>query len=105
MVRARNEAVIDAFAKTLKEARKQRGMTQEDLADQASLDRTFIGMLETGKRQPTLSVICALAYALHETPSQLLSKAVKVAEMTVPNQQLVHELTAGDRRSKKSASD
>lgn len=101
MARARNEAVIDAFAKTLKEARKQRRMTQEELADQASLDRTFIGLLETGRRQPTLSVICALAYALHQTPSQLVSQAVKLAEMVTPNHPVEPEKVAGGKRSRK----
>lgn len=86
MARARNEAVIDAFAKTLKECRRLRRMTQEELADKASLDRTFIGLLETGRRQPTLSVICALAYALGEAPSQLVNKSVEIAQMTEPNQ-------------------
>ncbi len=81
MARARNEAVIDAFARTLKETRQKRGMTQEELASHAFLDRTFIGLLESGRRQPTLSVICAIAYALHEKPSQLVDKAVKLAEM------------------------
>lgn len=81
MARARNEAVIDAFAKTLKETRQKRGMTQEELAGHAFLDRTFIGLLESGRRQPTLSVICAIAYALHEKPSHLVDKAVKLAEM------------------------
>lgn len=82
MARARNEGVIAAFATVLKEARQHRRMTQEELADQASLDRTFIGLLETGRRQPTLSVICALAYALHESPSQLVKRAVSLAEMS-----------------------
>lgn len=101
MARARNEAVIEAFAKTLREARKQRRMTQEELADQASLDRTFIGLLETGRRQPTLSVICALAYALHQTPSQLVTKTIKLAEMTAPNQPVEPEEVAEGKRLRK----
>ena len=83
MSRARDETVIAAFAQVLKHKRAAAGVTQEQLAFEASVDRTFVGMLETGKRQPSLSVIFALAHALGATPEQLMAdtrKALKKAE-------------------------
>ncbi|MCB8748931.1 helix-turn-helix domain-containing protein [Rhodoferax sp. U2-2l] len=105
MARARNEAVIDAFATTLKKIRRQQRMTQEELADKASLDRTFIGLLETGRRQPTLSVICALAYALDETPSQLVKNAVELAEMADSGPLVTPGYVTEDKRFNTSKSD
>lgn len=105
MARARNEGVIAAFATTLREARRQRQMTQEELADQASLDRTFIGLLETGRRQPTLSVICALAYALRESPSQLVKKAVDLAELADAGSAPSQTQPAAVKRSRKTEAD
>ena len=61
-----------AFGQVLREARKDRGMSQESLALTCGLDRTFISLLERGLRQPTLSSIFALAEALGTTPSVLL---------------------------------
>lgn len=64
MPRTRDETLIAAFAQVLRQARADEGRTQEELAFDAGVDRTFIGLLETGRRQPTLSVIFALAQAL-----------------------------------------
>lgn len=75
MPRPRDDALINAFATVLRKARQEIGLTQEDLAGAAGVDRTFIGLLETGKRQPTLSVICALAYCIGHTPESLVAAA------------------------------
>lgn len=54
----------NAFGKVLRELRVQRGQTQETLAFESSLDRTYISLLELGKRSPTLDTILALCGAL-----------------------------------------
>jgi len=53
-----------AFGAALRAARKDRGMTQEQLADAAGIDRTFPTLLERGLRTPTLSTLLRLAEAL-----------------------------------------
>ncbi|AKJ27282.1 helix-turn-helix domain-containing protein [Caldimonas brevitalea] len=73
MPRARDETVIAAFADVLAGLRRARGLTQEALAHEAGIDRTFVGLLETGKRQPTLSVLFALAGALGVKPEKLVA--------------------------------
>lgn len=78
MPRARDEALIAAFAQVLRRARADRGCTQEDLAFEAGIDRTFVGLLETGKRQPSLSVIFALAQALEVKPEKLVTDTRKL---------------------------
>lgn len=75
MPRARDDSLIAAFAVVLRQARLGMSMTQEDVARLADVDRTFIGMLESGRRQPSLSVLCALEQAVDEKPGALLAKA------------------------------
>ncbi len=52
------------FGDILRELRVKNDLTQSELADRSSLDRTFISMLERGERQPTISTLFKLASAL-----------------------------------------
>lgn len=79
MARARDELLVAAFAAVLKQTRTKAGLSQEELAFRADVNRTFIGLLEGGKRQPTLSVIFALARELKLTPESLVQKVRKIA--------------------------
>ena len=74
MPRARDQVLIAAFSTALREFRHERGLTQEALAYGAGVDRTFIGLLKGGRRQPSLSVIWALAQALGHTPQSLVAR-------------------------------
>lgn len=56
-----------AFGKILRRLRRDRGLTQEELAFEAELDRTYISLLELGTNSPTLDTMMTLAAAL-ETP-------------------------------------
>ncbi len=62
-----------AFGKVLKHARKTNGSSQEQLALNCDLDRTFISLLERGQRQPTLTSILSIAKTL-QTPADELIK-------------------------------
>jgi transcriptional regulator with XRE-family HTH domain len=44
--------------------RRQRGMTQEELAFEAEIDLTYMGGIERGKRNPSLLVMARIAKAL-----------------------------------------
>lgn len=61
-----------AFGEILKRERTKRSLSQEELAYLSDLDRTFISMLERGKRQPSLKTIFVLTSALDIRPSQML---------------------------------
>ena len=65
--------VEEAFGAVLKAARKEKGLSQEQLALSCDLDRTFISLLERGLRQPSLTSIIALSEAL-DKPADLLVK-------------------------------
>ncbi len=63
----------EAFGTVLKHARKNKGFSQEQLAHNCDLDRTFISMLERGQRQPSLASILAISTSL-EIPAYKLIK-------------------------------
>ena len=51
--------------------REALGMTQEDLSEASGLDRSYIGGVERGERNPALTAILRLASALRVTPGRL----------------------------------
>ena len=57
--------------------RRERGWSQEELAFESGLHRTYISGIERGARNPTLLVIDQLATALKVTPARLLEPASK----------------------------
>jgi transcriptional regulator with XRE-family HTH domain len=52
------------LATNVRRLRKQRGMTQEELAFEAKIDLTYMGGIERGKRNPSLLVMARIADAL-----------------------------------------
>lgn len=53
-----------AFGKALRQIRTQRAITQETLAFECGLDRTYVSLLELGANSPTLDTIMALCEGL-----------------------------------------
>jgi len=53
-----------AFGQVLKEFRSNVKLSQEKLAQESNLDRTYISLLERGLRQPTLTTMIQLSKAL-----------------------------------------
>jgi len=56
----------------IKSRRGELGLTQEDLADEAGLHRTYISLLEVGKRNPSILTLRKIALALGVRISDLL---------------------------------
>ena len=52
------------FGKRVRELRNKAGYSQEDLADLASIHRTYLGGIERGERNPSLKNIQRIANAL-----------------------------------------
>jgi transcriptional regulator with XRE-family HTH domain len=62
------------FGQIVRERRVEAGLSQEALADQAGLHRTFISMIERGTRNPSLEVIRKLARGLRTTAASLVEE-------------------------------
>ncbi|MBY0562426.1 helix-turn-helix transcriptional regulator [Hyphomicrobium sp.] len=61
-------------AQNLRRLRQDRGLTQEELADRAGLNRNYVGMVEREENAPTVDTLEALAKALDIDPTALLVK-------------------------------
>lgn len=64
--------IYDKFGEQVKKVRKQRDLTQEDLAALIKRDPRTIVAIETGKRNLTLQTIHKIAQALKVKSSDLL---------------------------------
>lgn len=62
---------VNDFGKRLRELRKSRGYSQESFALLVELDRTYIGGIERGERNPGLKVILKIAETLEIPPQEL----------------------------------
>lgn len=71
-----------AFGAVLKDLRTSKNISQERLALEGDLDRTFISLLERGLRQPSLSTIFQISSALKIEASQLVSLVEKMLDAT-----------------------
>jgi len=60
------------FSSVLRQFRKGAGLSQEKLALEANLDRTFISLLERGLRQPSLKTLFAIANVLNVQPHEII---------------------------------
>jgi len=61
-----------SFGRTMRRLREDLGLSQEALADIAHVHRTYIGGIERGERNPTLTTIQRIAKALSVHPRDLL---------------------------------
>lgn len=61
------------FGNNLRAVREARALTQEALAARAGLDRSYVGGVERGERNPTLTAISRLAQALSTSPASLFA--------------------------------
>lgn len=63
--------VCESFGRKIRTLRLAAGLSQEQLASLCGLDRTYIGGIERGERNPALKNIYRLAQALNLHISQL----------------------------------
>jgi transcriptional regulator with XRE-family HTH domain len=70
----RTRKVAVAFGRVLREARLQKGISQDSLASLCEFDRTYPSLLERGLRSPTLAMIFRLSEALDINPSLLVAR-------------------------------
>ncbi|EMY8162739.1 helix-turn-helix domain-containing protein [Pseudomonas monteilii] len=65
--------VAIAFGKSVRAARTEREIGQEQLADLAGIDRSHLGKIERGGHMPTLALILRIARALKMKAAELIA--------------------------------
>lgn len=66
-----NTEYIKSFGRHVQELRKRLGISQEELAFRTGFHRTYIGMIERGERNITLSNLIRLAKGLEVDVKEL----------------------------------
>ena len=66
------DKILSQFGMRLKQARLNSNMSQEEMALSIGFDRTYISILERGKRNPSLFTICKIADLLNINPKDLV---------------------------------
>ncbi|MGG0570059.1 helix-turn-helix transcriptional regulator [Priestia flexa] len=64
--------IEQAFGIVIKKYRLERSISQENLAFGAGLDRTFVSLLERGKRRPTINTLFAISRVLEVRPHKII---------------------------------
>lgn len=62
------------FGLVIKEIRLEKGLSQESLANQSDIDRTYISDIEKGERNISLKIIERLSETLQISLSELFKK-------------------------------
>ena len=75
-------ALVKQFGESVRRHRQRRGWSQEQLAEAAELDRTYVSGIERGTRNPTLSTMGRIADALGVTVIELLQDALAQGSAT-----------------------
>jgi len=66
---------LTALGKAIRVLRLETGISQEALAEEAGIDRSYIGGIERGEHNVALIIIVKIAKALETTTAELLAKA------------------------------
>lgn len=71
-VMALNHHTLRKIGQRIRQARNERKVSQERLAEMSSLSSTYIGRLERGEKQPSLATLVVLSECLQVSPLDLL---------------------------------
>ena len=70
--------IEQAFGIIIKKYRLERFLSQEKLAFESGLDRTYISLLERGKRKPTINTLFAISRVLEVQPYRIIKDIEKL---------------------------
>ena len=70
----KNDPFLLALGKNVRDLRKEKGLTQEQLAECSGLDSTYISGIERGVRNPSFKSLVSLASGFGVSVSEVCSK-------------------------------
>lgn len=73
MPRRPETELLETLAENIRSFRRERGISQETLADMCSLHRTYVGSVERRERNVTLASLAVLADVLGVSVPELLT--------------------------------
>jgi transcriptional regulator with XRE-family HTH domain len=67
--------ILKLLGRKVRDRRTKKGLSQEEFADLAGLDRTYVSGIERGVRNPTIRTLKTIADALDISVSELLEES------------------------------
>jgi transcriptional regulator with XRE-family HTH domain len=67
----------DLFATNLRRLRNERGLSQDHLAAEAEISRSYLSQIETGKFHVSLKIIGKLAAVLRAEPAEFFRRPAR----------------------------
>jgi transcriptional regulator with XRE-family HTH domain len=61
---SQKQTFLELLGERIRSARKAKGLTQEELAHESEIDRSYIGGVERGERNLSFDKLCEIAKAL-----------------------------------------
>ena len=89
--------ILIVFGKRLKTLRKDRKMTQEELADKLGLHNSYIGLLERGERIPSLLTLDKIARYFGVKPSDLIMEEQIKQKYDMKQKELLYIVNEGSQ--------
>jgi transcriptional regulator with XRE-family HTH domain len=74
------DTLESAFGSVLRQLRESKGLSQEELADQCSIHRTYVSQLERGLKSPTLRLVWQICASLDVSLLSLITNVQKRME-------------------------
>ena len=65
---------LQQFSQALRQLREERGWSQEQLAERADLNRSYLGEVERGRATPSIITVAKLANALEIRTSSFIAR-------------------------------
>jgi transcriptional regulator with XRE-family HTH domain len=69
------------FGRAVRELRETQGWSQEQLAENADLNRSYLGEVERGVKTPSLATVEKLAFALQVSLSTLVARCERAPQV------------------------
>ena len=64
--------ITKKLGERIRAIRKEKNLTQEELAYRAKLDYSYVNQIENGKRNPSMEAVARIAHALRVKVTELL---------------------------------
>jgi transcriptional regulator with XRE-family HTH domain len=81
------------FGREIRRLRQALGLTLEELAKRCGVSPNYIGSIENGHRDPSLSTIRALAEGLGVTTGELVGPRVKLSDAALEMGQIFDQMS------------
>lgn len=80
---ALSSVLVQSFGIGVRQLRRARGWSQERLAENSNLNRSYIGEIERGTAIASLVTVEKLAHALTLTPSELVTRGESITQQNL----------------------